>query len=673
MERYAFHKKADRNGGPELLKYASVILDLPYEAVYSYIVPPEMEDLAVFGVRALVPFGRRRMTGYIIEVCDTAPEGNYELKKIERVIDKSPVFTASLLDLARWMQGMYFSPPGLNLSMMVPSGKKESEISPFFEPSSFKAIDNLSEGQEHALDVLRTSSDRIFYLFGITGSGKSEVYLRRAEDVIASGRQVLYMVPEITLSEQLSDEVYSRFSGRVAILHSSLTPSQRLKAWNGIMAGDIDLVIGARSSVFAPFRNLGLIIMDEEHETSYKSGSAPRYHARQVAEYRARKENATLIMGSATPSLEAWKMMMDRKVHRIDMTERIGEGKYPEVRIVNSLREKRSISKELENAIRDALSRKRGVILFLNRRGYTYNYVCSECGHVITCPNCSVTLTYHKKEQRLFCHTCGFSEPLIKVCPECNSRNLSPHGFGTENIEEEARALFPYARIARLDTDIAESGKGKTHEILQGFRQGNIDILLGTQMIAKGLNFPLVSLIGVLNADSSLSIPDFRAAERTFELLHQVAGRAGRYRDDGLVFIQTTQPFSPAIAAVAENDLGTFYKNELRERELTGFPPYSRLLNLTLRGRNEEKVRETAEKLWKEASGLEERSEYRDVEIFSPSPCLIERKAQYFRYHVLLRSVSASLLLRFCHELLPAFKAPSSVYIEIDMDPMSLM
>lgn len=653
------------------MKYATVLLDLPYEASYSYIIPSDMD--VKFGVRVSVSFGRRKMTGFVIAVSDEKPEGDYELKAIERVIDKDPVFTQSLLELASWMKTMYFSPTGLNLSMMIPSGRRESEVSPFFEPASFKAIEHLSPCQEHALSVLRESNDRIFYLFGITGSGKSEVYLRRAEDVIRSGKQVLYMVPEITLTEQVSDEVYTRFAGRVAILHSSLTPSQRLKAWNGIMSGEIDIVIGARSSVFAPFKNLGLIILDEEHETSYKSGNTPRYHARQIAEYRARKENAVLIMGSATPSLEAWNMMAEHRIHRIDMMDRIGEGKYPRVMIVNSLREKRNITKELEEAIRKTLKDKKGVILFLNRRGYTYNYVCSSCGHIVTCPNCSVSMTYHKKEGRLVCHTCGFSEPLVKVCPECHSRDLSPHGFGTENIEEEAKALFPYARIARLDTDIAQSGKGKTQEILQGFRDGRIDILLGTQMIAKGLNFPLVSLIGVLNADSSLAIPDFRASERTFDLLHQVAGRAGRYRDDGFVIVQTTQPFASAIQAVAENDLEMFYKKELSERKATGFPPFSRLLNLTLRGKNEEKVRESAENLGKEADRLEEMGGYEDIEIFSPSPCLIEKKAQYFRYHILLRSVSAKILLRFTHELLSKYKAPSSVYIEIDMDPISLM
>ena len=263
---------------------------------------------------------------------------------------------------------------------------------------------------------------------------------------------------------------------------------------------------------------------------------------------------------------------------------------------------------------------------------------------------------------------------MVHVCPECSSRDLSPSGFGTENIEEEARALFPYARIARLDTDVAESGKGKTQEILQGFRNGSINILLGTQMIAKGLNFPLVSLVGVMNADSSLSIPDFRAEERTFDLLHQVAGRAGRYRDDGFVIIQTTQPFSPAVAAAADNDLETFYRKEMENRKATGFPPFSRLLNLTFRSISEEKAIKAAEDLGKSAYELEEsNSAYEDIEIFSPSPCPVEKKARYYRYHMLLRSSSASLLLSFAHKLLDNYKAPSSVYLEIDMDPISLM
>ena len=652
------------------MRYAEVLLQLPYEASYSYIVPEKIEGKAVFGTRCIVPFGKRTMTGFIISVSDEKPSGDFALREIIRMIDDSPVFNEALLDIARWMGRMYFSPAGLSLSMMIPSGRRESEISPFYEPVSFRRIETLTSDQEHALSQLREGNGGVYYLFGATGSGKSEVYLRRAEDKISEGKQVLYLVPEITLTEQLSEEVYSRFSGRVAILHSSLTPSQRLKAWHQIINGEVDLVIGARSSVFAPFRNLGLIILDEEHETSYKSGNAPRYHARQVAQYRAGKEHAEFIMGSATPSLEAWKLMSEHKIHRIDMKTRAGGGSFPRVDIVNIRGEKGNISAELEKAMREALADKKGVLLFLNRRGYTYGYVCSSCGHVLTCPNCSVSLTYHKKGSKLVCHTCGYTCQASRVCPECGSYDLSPRGFGTENIEEEIRGLFPYARVARLDTDTASEKKGNVQEILHGFRDGEIDILLGTQMIAKGLNFPSISLVGVINADSSLSLPDFRAAERTFDLIHQVAGRAGRYRDDGRVIIQTSDPMAPAVRCAAENDLESFYRIEMKNRKDTLFPPYSRLVNLTVRGRDESRTRDGAEEIERIAWKLEER--YEDVEVFSASPSPIERKAMYYRYHVLLRSVSASALLKFTSELLAMLSLHSSLYLEIDTDPVSL-
>ena len=652
------------------MRYAEVLLQLPYEASYSYIVPEKLEEKAVFGTRCIVPFGKRTMTGFIISVSDEKPSGDFALREIIRMIDDAPVFNEALLDIARWMGRMYFSPAGLSLSMMIPSGRRESEISPFYEPVSFRRIETLTSDQEHALSQLREGNGGVYYLFGATGSGKSEVYLRRAEDKISEGKQVLYLVPEITLTEQLSEEVYSRFSGRVAILHSSLTPSQRLKAWHQIINGEVDLVIGARSSVFAPFRNLGLIILDEEHETSYKSGNAPRYHARQVAQYRAGKEHAEFIMGSATPSLEAWKLMSEHKIHRIDMKTRAGGGSFPRVDIVNIRGEKGNISAELEKAMREALADKKGVLLFLNRRGYTYGYVCSSCGHVLTCPNCSVSLTYHKKGSKLVCHTCGYTCQASRVCPECGSYDLSPRGFGTENIEEEIRGLFPYARVARLDTDTASEKKGNVQEILHGFRDGEIDILLGTQMIAKGLNFPSISLVGVINADSSLSLPDFRAAERTFDLIHQVAGRAGRYRDDGRVIIQTSDPMAPAVRCAAENDLESFYRIEMKNRKDTLFPPYSRLVNLTVRGRDESRTRDGAEEIERIAWKLEER--YEDVEVFSASPSPIERKAMYYRYHVLLRSVSASALLKFTSELLAMLSLHSSLYLEIDTDPVSL-
>ncbi len=654
------------------MKYGEVLLNLPLEGPYTYIIPDLLSADAAFGIRVVVPFGKREVTGFLIRLSDSFEnKEGYQLREIKRIVDKRPIFTEEMLDLAYWMHDMYLSPAGENLSVMIPSGKRESDAPTFSSPSAFTPVSALTASQERALSRLRETDDGVYYLYGVTGSGKSEVFLRRAEDMIRKNRQVLYLVPEITLTHQLSSEVSARFSDRVAIIHSALTPSQRLKAWHGIMDGDIDLVIGARSAVFAPFRNLGLIIIDEEHETSYKSGNSPRYHARQIAQHRVSTLSAELVMGSATPSLEAWRLMKEQKIRSIVMKERIGEARFPKVKTINILKEPRNISKELETGIRSTLKEKKGTLLFLNRRGFTYGYSCGDCGHVITCPHCSVALTYHKREQRLICHTCGYSEPLVRECPECGSKDLFPRGFGTENVEEEARALFPEASIARLDTDVVDGDKSKVREILDDFRSGRIDILLGTQMIAKGLNFPNLSLIGVLNADSTLMIPDFRAAERTFSLLSQVSGRAGRYRDDGKVLIQTTQATEPAIQFAVLNDLESFYEKELNLRRQLSLPPYTRLINLTLRGRNEEKVQEEIEKM--EVIGLSLRESFPSVDMFSACPCIIEKRSQYFRYHILVRSESISRLLAFTRTLISVYEVPSSLYLEIDVDPLSLL
>ncbi len=653
------------------MKWVEVILNVPFDMSFTYSVPEKYEDEELFGRRVAVPFGKSRKTGFVISESGSAPSAGYEIKSIYRIIDSTPVFNQDLLDTAEWMRDMYLSPVGVNLSQMIPSGRRESEYAPFSEVSSFRKVETLTEEQQRALETLRTKKKGMYYIFGITGSGKSEVYLRRAEDMIRDGRQVLYLVPEITLTHQLSGEVYSRFSGRVAILHSSLTPSQRLKEWLRIMKGEVDIVIGARSSVFAPFRSLGLIIMDEEHENAYKSGSQPRYHARQVAQYRAQKNGAELIMGSATPSLEAWRLMRSLRLTAILMRRRIGEGRFPHVSIINMAGEDRNISEVLESEIRHTLERKRGVLLFLNRRGFSYGYVCRSCGHVLVCPNCSVSLTYHKRDNRLICHTCGYSSAPVTSCPECRSRDLVPSGFGTEMAETEVRLLFPSARIERLDTDTARGDSSHTAEILRKFRDGEIDILLGTQMIAKGLNFPLVSLVGIINADSSLALPDFRAGERTFDLLYQVAGRAGRYSDDGQVIIQTRQPASPAITCVASNSIEDFYDRELAERRETGFPPFTRLVNMTLRSKSEVKAQESACSLEQTALLLARGLD--DIEIFSASACLIEKQAQQWRYHVLLRSTRIGELLAFTKKLINSYKVPSGVHLEIDVDPAAVL
>ncbi len=648
-----------------------ILLPLPLTDTFTYSCT---SDSAVEpGFRVIVPFGSRELMGYVIGK-EEERELGFEVKPIKRVVDKEPIFTSELIKLAFWMAETYLCSAGQALSIMIPSGKRESENALFsVSEDSFERITSLHWQQSNAIDRIKEKTG-LYYLYGTTGSGKSEVYLRLAEQTIKQGQQVIYLVPEITLTHQLIEDVNSRFGGRVALLHSALTPSQRLKYWNMILHHEVDLIIGARSAIFAPCKKLGLIIMDEEHESTYKSGNTPRYHARQIAQYRAKHNNISLIMGSATPSLEAWNMMKSGGVTRLNLPYKVAGGKEPKIDIINMLKEQRSISRFLEDAIRKTLAEKSGVILFLNRRGYTYYYHCNSCGAVAECPNCSVALTYHKSRNRMICHYCGYSEELREECPECGSVDMSIAGFGTEKVEEEVRKLFPSAVVARLDTDVAIKDKESVKQIISDFKAGKIDILLGTQMVAKGLNFPTVKLVGVILADSTLSIPDFRSEERTYALLEQVAGRCGRYSPDGHVVIQTYRVDDNAINAVRNHSGEKFYESELEVRKLLSYPPFSRLISLTARSRKEERAKEAVdgigELIERILESLEDKKESRIIGI---QPCIIAKRSNSYRYQILLASQDIRLLGRIVNKALSLYKMPSGVYVEVDVDPLQLL
>lgn len=650
--------------------FARVLIAVPLEGDFTYSVPEGM-DIEV-GRRVIVPFGRRQATGFVIAL-EEEHRTDYVVKPVTRLVDRQPTFNSELVELAYFVSRMYLCSPGIALSSMIPSGRRETSSALFESETSFSPIEHIAPQQERALETIRSGCG-MYYLYGVTGSGKSEVFLRAAEDVIAGGRQVIYLVPEITLTHQLSQEVMARFRSRVAILHSALTPSQRLKEWLRIMHHEVDLVIGARSAVFAPCASLGLIIMDEEHENSYKSGQTPRYHARQVAQKRCEMNGISFIMGSATPSLEAWSMMERGLVRRIDMRQRVAGGKRPAIEVVSMAGCQKSISARLEDEMRRTLMNDRSVILFLNRRGYSYYYHCLSCGAVVECPHCSVAMTYHKKTGLLHCHYCGYTRQPVDICPSCGSTDLSVAGHGTEKVEEEVSRLFPRARIARLDTDVASCDREAVRQTITDFREGRIDILLGTQMVAKGLNFPRLALVGVVNADSTLSVPDFRGEERTYSLLEQVAGRAGRYDDSGKVIIQTFRPADNAIRAVLENDPETFYRCELDVRRTLGFPPYTRLLSLVIRSGSRAKSEEGAGALAGligriiEASGLAG-----SCTVVGVTPCLIEKKANSWRWQILLSSQKIALLSALVRRALSMFREPPGSHIEIDVDPLSLM
>jgi len=647
-----------------MAKYAELLFNLPASGSFTYLVPEEMD--CQIGRRVQAPFGSRVLTGYVLSVHENKPEGGFKLKSLQRVIDKEPFFNNEHIDLAQWMAGMYFCSLGEALAAMLPGGKRESETTLFDEGEEYLPH-TLSEEQSLSVEKILSGSEQYYYLSGITGSGKTEVYLKAAESTLSGGRGVIYLVPEISLTHQLIRSLKIRFGNRVAVLHSHLTPSQRFSQWSLIIRGEADLVLGARSAVFAPVRNLGLIILDEEHEGSYKSGLTPRYHARQVAMRRASAGGAKLVMGSATPSVEAYHLMTEGILSRLTLSKRLSGGILPTITVVDMRKEQRTISKLLEQEIRHTKERGKQSILFLNRRGFSYFFHCRSCGYEMKCRQCSVSLTYHKNRDKMICHYCGYTAKPVNVCPECGSLEVGYSGFGTEMIEEDARKLFPDFRIARIDTDTVTK-RGSLQRILQEFEEGKTDLLLGTQMVAKGLNFPGVNLVGIVLADTALHLPDFRSAERTFALLTQVAGRAGRFDREGKVVIQTYKPENEVISMASLGDLEGFYHWELEMRKQMGFPPFTRLFRVLFRGKDREKTEREADN-WSrklESLGLEE-------EVLGPSEAPLSLISGNYRFHFILRSRNFGLTHAALGKILEGYKPPSGVYLEVDVDPVSLL
>ncbi len=660
------------NGTMSDAAYLELVFDVPLDRTFTYL--PDVKGESSAGKRVMAPFGRRELLGYVVAERAEAPEGldPGAIKRVRRVVDAEPLFGAEEIALAKWMAGFYLCGFGEALAAMIPSGRRETAAAAFAEddfPDAEAAL-ALSAEQESALESISGAGSTMHYLYGITGSGKTEVFLRAAERSLAAGRSVIYLVPEISLTHQVIDLVARRFGSVAATLHSGMTPSARLAEWTRIRRGEARVVVGPRSAVFAPVKDLGLIVIDEEHDGSYKSGNVPRYHARQVALKRCAAAGARLVMGSATPSAEAWKLMADGTVARFDLTRRLSGGAPPEIRIVDLSGTEGCLSRELKEEIRRTADLGRQTILFLNRRGFSYFYRCRTCGYELTCRRCSVSLTYHKSRGKAVCHYCGYTAPIPTACPECGSLDAGFAGFGTELIEEEVCRTFPDLRVRRADAD-AVAKKGGLKETLDVFRAGGIDVLLGTQMVAKGLNFPGVRLVGVVLADTGLHLPDFRAAERTFSLIVQVAGRAGRYFPDGKVIVQTFRPGEPAVALACSQDIEGFYSYELEQRRLLGFPPYARLIRVVFRSRDPAK----AERASRSLAGIIRKGLSAEVELLGPSECPIEVIAGNSRRQLILRAGALGPAHALLRRSLAEYgeRAESGTYLELDVDPVSLL
>jgi primosomal protein N' (replication factor Y) len=522
-----------------------------------------------------------------------------------------------------------------------------------------------------------------FLLHGVTGSGKTEVYLQAIAHALEQGKGAIVLVPEISLTPQTVERFKARFSSGplqtlVAVLHSHLSAGERHDEWHKIRQGRARIAIGARSAIFAPIEPLGLIVVDEEHENSYKQEEAPRYHARDVAIVRGQMEGAVVVLGSATPSLESYYNCGKGKYTLLQLPERADDKKMPVVRIVDmrqTVRPGKAIpifSPQLKEAIARRVEQKEQVILFLNRRGYSTSLQCPLCGYVAECPNCSVSLTYHRHENKLCCHICAHVEPVPPVCPneKCRNPAIRYSGVGTQKVEATLAKLFPQARIVRMDSD-ALKRKEDYRRILGDFRVGKIDILVGTQMIAKGLHFPNVTLVGIIYADLALHQPDFRAGERTFQLLTQVAGRAGRGDIEGEVVVQAFTPFHPAIQFARRHDFEGFYAQEIEFREQLKYPPIGRIALLTLKGRNEEKVKFSADylkhELEKVVGGI------KDLVLAGPAPAPLLRAETYYRYQIMLRAQRMALLSQRLAVLIRSLTLPEDVTLAVDIDPVALM
>lgn len=732
---------------------ASVVVNRPVNAAYSYLIPERLRGEIQPGQRVRVPFGKgnRLLNGYCVEVGPAADAGA-KLKWVHSLVDAEPLVSPGMLELTRWIADYYLCGWGQVLDGVIPQSVKRrsgtrvvkqyqlsascsakisslrlspkqqlvlevlrqspkplrleelaklaecgkgpiealcgkglievvrersAEFLPETTPIAKHADLKLNAQQQRAVDAitqsLQNQEHRTFLLHGVTGSGKTEVYIHAIREVVSYGRQAIVLVPEISLTPQTIERFRSRFDS-VAVLHSHQSDAERYWHWRQIQEGKVQVIVGARSAVFAPTPHLGLIIIDEEHETSFKQDATPRYHAREVARQRAMMENVPLILGSATPTLESWQRAITNKDQLLSLPSRVEARSLPPVVVVDTRHDPQrsrgqAVGVSLQSAMKRTLSEGGQVILFLNLRGYSPTIWCRSCGISVKCPHCDVTLTWHQDRNVCLCHVCDY-QTLVAKCPECERDTIRYLGVGTQRLEQEVRAKFPNYRVLRMDSDSMKRF-GSYDAALNSFRTGETQILLGTQMIAKGLDFPNVHLVGVIDADTSLHQPDFRAAERTFQLISQVAGRTGRGNRQGRVYVQTLSPQEPAIQLAAEHNYQAFAEFELAQRRELQSPPFRRCARVIVRGKEEQRVQEQADQMaavCREAvSGL-----LSDVEVLGPAPAPIAKLKDLYRYHFQLAAPDLSSIQNLWRELSDVMLRSHDVEFTLDVEPINM-
>ena len=595
-----------------MTSYAQVCVPLAINKTFDYSVPPNLQKL-VPGMRVCVPFVNKKVTGIVISLSSSTQLSS--VKDIISALDEAPLIEESLLNLLIWVSKYYVCPLGLVLKAAVPApirgmkfqGLPEESLEERAQKKPSQPQLTLTSEQANAVGILSKAYEEqrysSFLLHGATGSGKTEVYFRIMDLCLKNDQSVLYLVPEISLTPQLEHRITMRYPGISAVIHSNLSMAERKREWARAYLGAARIVIGVRSAVFAPLKNIGVIIVDEEHESSFKQLEKPRYHARDVAVMRAKLANRLIILGSATPSLESYHNACLKKYSLIAMPNKVTRFKMPLIKTVDMRKEPAAsfstlLSDTLISEIKKALNRKKQALLFLNRRGFHTCLVCVDCGWIMQCLSCSMTLTYHKSEKSMLCHACGAKNGVPKSCPKCLSANIKLRGTGTEKIENILGKLFQRHRISRIDADSTKK-TGAHRNLYAQLKERDIDIIIGTQMIAKGLDIPTITLAGVLLADSSMHIPDFRSSEQTYQLVSQVIGRAGRSELESCVVIQTLDPAHYAVKGAVEMGYSWFFDQEMKFREALRYPPVVHLINILVCGKNSERSFSETVDLWK--------------------------------------------------------------------------
>ncbi|PAB58864.1 primosomal protein N' [Anaeromicrobium sediminis] len=665
--------------------YTNLIKNVKYKSIYEPL--KRLENRKIITITEKLIRDAKELSTKIVEIQDINYENlNKRAKKQIEIMDYLKVHKRDTLNNLKKSIGLSNNGP---INSLV-----EKNLIRVYEERKFRTVYdhvdkikrhvNLTEEQVKAINKVEPFLDKekykTFLIHGVTGSGKTEVYVDLINKVLKEGKEAIILVPEISLATQMIRRIKGVFGHVVGILHSRLSLGERLDEWEKIRKGHVKIVIGARSAIFSPFKNLGIIIIDEEHEYSYKSENRPRYHTIEVAKFRAIKNQCPLILGSATPSIEAYYKAINKEYEKIELISRYNKKPLPKVTVVDMREElkmgnKSIFSQALYEELEKNVKNKKQSILFLNRRGHSTFISCRNCGYVLKCPKCDVSLTYHSKKGGVTCHYCGFKTSPPQICPECRSKYIKYFGAGTEKIENMTKKLFPKAKIGRLDLDTT-SKKGSMDNILESFKNGEIDILIGTQMVAKGLDFPNVTLVGVIAADISLNIPDFRSSERTFQLITQVAGRAGRGEDEGRVIVQTYSPEHFALQNAQNHDYTSFYNEEILMRKVANYPPYCNIVNIIFSGEDEREIIKVAQDFADRIKlNMNNEKMSSDNEIYGPNPALISKVKLKHRWQLIIKTVDQNLIRGIINYVDTNFRRDERgrVLISIDINPYSML